>query len=194
MHFNGDYPWRWYRTGDRGRYRPDGVLVFLGRIDRQIKLQGHRIELGEIESILLRHPLVRRAVAVVHGDGTTVGLHAYVQMDASEEAINTLLNALHHELRNTLPGYAIPGISPVTTWPLTPSGKIDRRQLTMSSSHTALLPHNKISELQDIVAVLWQQLVEGHCHRALTPSSAWTVTRCWGQNWWLRCVNDFLSI
>lgn len=38
LHFNGDYPWRWYRTGDRSRYRPDGVLEFLGRIDSQIKL------------------------------------------------------------------------------------------------------------------------------------------------------------
>ncbi|MGL9734290.1 MAG: hypothetical protein ACR5LD_08485 [Symbiopectobacterium sp.] len=66
------------------------------------------------------------------------GLHAYVQIDSIEEEINALLSALHHELRIILPGYAIPGeISAVTTWPLTPSGKIDRRQLAMSSSRAA---------------------------------------------------------
>lgn len=158
LHFNGDYPWRWYRTGDRGRYRPDGVLEFLGRTDNQIKLQGHRIELGEIESILLRHPQVRHAVAVVQGDDATAGLHAYVQMDSAEEEFN----ALHHELRIILPGYAIPGeISAVTTWPLTPSGKIDRRQLAMSSPRSASPQPEKISELQHVVAALWQQLVEG---------------------------------
>ena len=56
---------RWYRTGDLGRYWPDGTLEFLGRRDHQIKLRGHRIELGEVEAALLAHPRVRRAVATV---------------------------------------------------------------------------------------------------------------------------------
>lgn len=162
LHFNGDYPWRWYRSGDRGRYRPDGVLEFLGRIDKQVKLQGHRIELSEIEFILLRHPRIRHAVAVVQGDGAMARLHAFVQMDAAEEEINVLLSALHHELRITLPGYAIPeAISAVTTWPLTPSGKIDRRQLALLSPHSTSPLPAKNSELQHVVAALWQQMVEG---------------------------------
>ncbi|MGU4704070.1 AMP-binding protein, partial [Burkholderia cepacia] len=49
---------RWYRTGDRGRYWPDGTLEFLGREDRQVKVRGHRIELGEIEAALAAHPLI----------------------------------------------------------------------------------------------------------------------------------------
>ncbi|WP_009900935.1 amino acid adenylation domain-containing protein, partial [Burkholderia thailandensis] len=49
---------RWYRTGDRGRYWPDGTLEFLGRADRQVKVRGHRIELGEIEAALSAHPQV----------------------------------------------------------------------------------------------------------------------------------------
>ncbi|GAA4997399.1 non-ribosomal peptide synthetase [Actinopolymorpha pittospori] len=56
---------RWYRTGDLGRYRPEGVLEFLGRTDQQVKIAGHRIELGEIEAVLQSHPGVGRAVAAV---------------------------------------------------------------------------------------------------------------------------------
>jgi yersiniabactin nonribosomal peptide synthetase len=58
----------WYRTGDLGRYRPDGVLEFLGRTDHQVKIRGHRIELGEIETVLRSHPGVGRAVAAVTDD------------------------------------------------------------------------------------------------------------------------------
>lgn len=59
---------RWYRTGDQGRYWPDGNIEFLGRKDFQVKIRGHRIELGEIETALKRHPGVRDAVVVAAGD------------------------------------------------------------------------------------------------------------------------------
>src|SRR5262249_39567153 len=57
-----------YRTGDRGRWLPDGTVEFLGRFDHQVKVRGYRIELGEIETVLGRHPAVREAVAVVRED------------------------------------------------------------------------------------------------------------------------------
>ncbi|MEV5826845.1 amino acid adenylation domain-containing protein [Spirillospora sp. NPDC052242] len=66
--FVGAVDGRWYRTGDLGRYRPDGVLEFLGRTDQQVKIRGHRIELGEIEAVLQSHPGVGRAVAAVTDD------------------------------------------------------------------------------------------------------------------------------
>ncbi|SPE99888.1 non-ribosomal peptide synthetase [Streptomyces sp. MA5143a] len=61
---------RWYRTGDQGRYWPDGTLEFLGRIDHQVKINGFRVELGEIESVLRTHPAVSHVLAAVVGDRT----------------------------------------------------------------------------------------------------------------------------
>ncbi|MGW2086494.1 amino acid adenylation domain-containing protein [Streptomyces sp. NPDC001880] len=61
---------RWYRTGDQGRYWPDGTLEFLGRIDHQVKINGFRVELGEIESVLQSHPAVSHVLAAVVGDRT----------------------------------------------------------------------------------------------------------------------------
>ena len=69
---------RLYRTGDLARYRPDGNLEFLGRLDHQVKLRGYRVETGEIESVLKRHPAVREAVVVVHGEGEARRLAGYV--------------------------------------------------------------------------------------------------------------------
>jgi amino acid adenylation domain-containing protein len=60
-----DGPMRCYRTGDRARYRDDGGIEFLGRVDAQVKLRGHRIELGELEAVMERHPAVREAVALL---------------------------------------------------------------------------------------------------------------------------------
>ncbi|MGS0894515.1 amino acid adenylation domain-containing protein [Burkholderia stagnalis] len=72
---------RWYRTGDRGRYWPDGTLEFLGREDRQVKVRGHRIELGEIEAALAAHPHVDGACAsVIRGDAARLAA-AFVPAD-----------------------------------------------------------------------------------------------------------------
>jgi amino acid adenylation domain-containing protein len=69
---------RWYRTGDLGRYWPDGTLEFLGRVDQQIKIRGHRIELGEIEAALESHPRIAQAVVAAPGDKAHRHLHAVI--------------------------------------------------------------------------------------------------------------------
>ena len=75
---------RLYKTGDLGRYLPDGNIEFLGREDFQVKINGHRIELGEIEATLLQHSAVKRAIAVTVGDGhENRRLAAYIVLDSS---------------------------------------------------------------------------------------------------------------
>lgn len=119
---------RFYRTGDRVYYRPDGTLVFLGRADFQVKLRGFRIELGEVEAALGHHPAVREAVAAVKAD--TAGEHHLVAYVVFEGEGDALTGDLRRHLEERLPNYMVPTVFvPMTTLPLTPNGKIDRRAL-----------------------------------------------------------------
>jgi amino acid adenylation domain-containing protein len=126
-------PWepggRLFRTGDRVRLLRDGELCFLGRNDHQVKLRGFRIELGEIEAVLLAHPAVTEAAAVVqdHGPGDQ-RLVAFVA--ASDPGLSSELLGW---LRSRLPAYQVPsavGVRP--TLPKTPHGKIDRGALAQA--------------------------------------------------------------
>ncbi|MFI6042494.1 amino acid adenylation domain-containing protein [Nocardia sp. NPDC051321] len=118
---------RWYRTGDTGRYRPDGTLEFLGRTDFQVKLRGHRIELGEIEAALLAEPGVAAAVALVAGAGAGRSLAAAVVPRPGPAPDPARLVAA---LRHTLPHYMVPArIECLPALPLTSNGKVDRRAL-----------------------------------------------------------------
>ncbi|MEB3357179.1 MAG: amino acid adenylation domain-containing protein [Synechococcales bacterium] len=86
---------RLYKTGDLGRYLPDGTIEFLGREDFQVKLNGYRIELGEIETALLQHPAIREAVVTAVGDAPRQQLVAYVvPEDGGEEQAATLNHPL----------------------------------------------------------------------------------------------------
>jgi amino acid adenylation domain-containing protein len=120
---------RLYRTGDRVRYRADGTLEYLGRLDFQVKLRGFRIELGEIETILAQQPGVSQAVALVRED--TPGdqrLVAYILPEAGQEI--PIGSTLRQALQAHLPEYMLPAAYvAVERWPLTPNGKIDRRAL-----------------------------------------------------------------
>ena len=118
---------RLYRTGDLCRYRSDGVLEFVGRVDHQVKLRGFRIELGEIEAALGQHPAVREAVALVREDAPgDRRLVAYVVVREAQAASAEALRAC---LKDRLPEYMLPEIVPLQAFPLTPAGKVDRRAL-----------------------------------------------------------------
>lgn len=126
IEFLDDPNQRLYRTGDMARLLPDGAFDVLGRIDAQIKLHGFRIELGEIEAALTRDPVVLRAVVVVHVDAA-VGkkLVAYVEATAGWDE-----QAVVERLSRALPAYMVPGtFVPVTVWPRTTNGKINRQRL-----------------------------------------------------------------
>ncbi|HEU4884058.1 MAG TPA: amino acid adenylation domain-containing protein, partial [Longimicrobium sp.] len=124
----GAHGGRLYRTGDRVRRRMDGALEFLGRVDFQVKLRGFRIELGEIEGVLRSHPDVTDAVALVLQEAGDARLVAYVVGRAPDAPpAGTELRAF---LRERLPEYMVPSaFVALDAFPLTPSGKIDRRAL-----------------------------------------------------------------
>ncbi len=123
---------RLYRTGDLARRRPDGALVYCGRIDHQVKINGLRIELGEIETALAAHPAVAQAVVtVVTGKSGPRSLAAYLRPRAAARSAPELTVAeLRAYLSGRLPGYMIPAhLITVAEFPLNASGKIDRAAL-----------------------------------------------------------------
>jgi acyl-coenzyme A synthetase/AMP-(fatty) acid ligase len=117
---------RLYRSGDYGRWRPDGKLEFLGRRDHQVKIRGLRIEIGEIESALSRLDGVRAAsVVVAEGAAGAKRLVAFYAGSAHEA------EALRGALGDSLPAYMIPSaFHRREALPLTPNGKVDRKALT----------------------------------------------------------------
>jgi len=119
---------RWYRTGDVARYRSDGVLEYLGRIDNQVKIRGFRIELAEIEAALGQHPDVLEAVAIARTEPSeNKRLIAYI-VPKSNRVLTT--QELRTYLKTKLPEYMVPSaFVMLETLPLTPSGKVDRRVL-----------------------------------------------------------------
>ncbi|MFL6236364.1 MAG: amino acid adenylation domain-containing protein [Thermoanaerobaculia bacterium] len=149
-------PWgegaRLYRTGDVARWRPDGLLEFLGRRDGQVKVRGFRIELGEIEAALAGHPGVREVVVIVRSDRSdrSVGspadrrLVAYVVGSVEEVELRWHLGSL-------LPEPMIPAAFVLLDrLPLTPNGKVDRRALPdpdpAAGRREYLAPANPIEE------------------------------------------------
>lgn len=120
---------RLYRTGDLGRWRIDGTIEFLGRLDRQVKIRGHRIELGEVESALNRAPGVRHSVASsVRGPDDRPRLVAYLA--AAEPAARPSDDELIAHLRERLPDYMVPSrILWLEAFPVTGNGKIDYKAL-----------------------------------------------------------------
>jgi len=120
---------RLYRTGDLGRYRADGRIDFLGRIDQQVKVRGVRIEPGEVESALRSHPAVRDAAVVAQEDGRG-GRRLAAWVVASGTAPLPGTAELRRFLAAALPEPMIPAaISILDALPLTPNGKLDRLAL-----------------------------------------------------------------
>jgi acyl carrier protein len=117
-----------YRTGDLVKYRADGNIDFLGRIDLQVKVRGFRIELGEIENTLSKHPSVKEAVVVVKDDASAdKRIVAYI---TTQNGQTVQAADLKNYLRDTLPEYMVPStIVFLDEFPLSPSGKIDRKKL-----------------------------------------------------------------
>jgi acyl-coenzyme A synthetase/AMP-(fatty) acid ligase/acyl carrier protein len=165
---------RLYRTGDLGRWRGNGELEYLGRVDSQVKLRGMRIELGEIEAVLAGHGRVREAVVALQGEGEQQKLAAYVvtkDREGEGEAEGEKLTAgeLRRYLRGKLPEHMVPG----SYWelgemPLLPSGKVNRKELTrveaVAMAEVAVSERGRWtaprSEVERQLAEIWQELLE----------------------------------
>jgi amino acid adenylation domain-containing protein len=149
-----------YRTGDRARWRNDGMLEHLGRLDDQVKIRGFRIELGEIEAVLCEHSSVRQA---------TVHLWTVKANDVRIVACCVLAKGqvlapigLRKHLRARLPEYMIPqNFLAVDEIPLTPNGKVDRRRLpTPVVTESRIGRHEAPSDpVEATIAEIWTELI-----------------------------------
>ena len=121
---------RGYRTGDSG-YLKNGMLYYLGRLDRQIKLHGYRIELDDIEQNLLRLDRVKNAVVTANErDEKITGLTAHIVYDRKVEDGRQEARRMKEELKEFLPEYMIPKrIRFLDSIPMTANGKVDRKML-----------------------------------------------------------------
>jgi amino acid adenylation domain-containing protein len=154
---------RLYRTGDRARWRPDGVLEFLGRLDFQVKVRGFRVEPGEIESALLGVPGVRECVVLVRED--TPGdprLVAYLGVGEGEGSAPAT-EQLRARLKVSLPEYMVPSAFVVLeALPRTPNGKTDRGALPAPAGHAEggaelVAPRTPVEE---VLAGIWAEVLK----------------------------------
>ncbi|WP_294736488.1 phosphopantetheine-binding protein, partial [uncultured Pseudomonas sp.] len=125
---------RLYRTGDLTRYRNDGVIEYVGRIDHQVKIRGFRIEMGEIEAQLMAQGSVREAVVLAVEGVSGLQLVGYVVPDQpgliDADAQADLQDDLKRRLHEVLPAYMVPAqLLLLDYMPLTPNGKLDRKAL-----------------------------------------------------------------
>lgn len=151
---------RLYKTGDLGRYLPDGTIEFLGRIDHQVKIRGFRIELGEIEAVLKQHVAIAEAVVVSQEDVSgEQRLVAYV-LPNQPEGINK--GELQNWLSAKLPDYMLPStFVPLKTLPLTANGKIDRAALPVPDfTHTSENFAAPRTAIEQTLAEIWAEVLQ----------------------------------
>jgi len=151
---------RLYKTGDLARFREDGNILFLGRIDHQVKLRGFRIELGEIESALAKHTAVRQCAVIAREDRLgDKRLVAYIVR--SGETTDT---ALSDYLKGRLPEYMVPAAFVfMKALPVTANGKLDRKALpapAQTSSHERREFAAPRNTLEKSIADVWASVLQ----------------------------------
>ena len=153
---------RIYKTGDLGRWLPDGAIEFLGRNDFQVKIRGFRIELGEIEAQLAAVTGIAEAVVLVREDnpGSQRLVAYYTVKDAAAKELNA--EALRHYLANLLPDYMLPSAYvTMECFPLTPNGKTDHKALPPpeAAAYATRVYEAPMNELEETLARIWSELL-----------------------------------
>ncbi|MFF0226385.1 amino acid adenylation domain-containing protein [Streptomyces sp. NPDC004629] len=146
---------RMYRTGDLGRRTADGLLEYAGRADAQVKVRGYRIEPAEVEAALAEHPAVGQVVVVARGTGPACRLLAYVipGHETSAEEVRSFAET-------RLPAYMVPSaVVLLDRFPLTPSGKLDRRALP-EPEFTGTAYRAPRTRGEDVLARLFAEVLE----------------------------------
>jgi amino acid adenylation domain-containing protein len=152
---------RMYSTGDLVRYRSDGNLEFLGRIDQQLKIRGYRVEPGEIESHLIKHAAVAEALVV--GRELASGERQLVAYIVPASATELTVAQLRDFLRQQLPDYMIPShFILLDSLPLTSTGKVDRLHLPEPDYSWARMEGGFVApqgSLEQEIAEIWSEVL-----------------------------------
>jgi amino acid adenylation domain-containing protein len=148
---------RLYHTGDKGKWTPEGLVHFAGRMDEQVKIRGYRIEPGEIENALMGYDQINQAVVTIYQDKTDKAIAAYY---VAEEEVD--LQALRNYLRSRLPNFMIPSsLIRLPVLPLTGNGKINRAALPAPDATMRDIPYEAPkTELEVKLAGLWARVLD----------------------------------
>ncbi|NEO96276.1 MAG: non-ribosomal peptide synthetase, partial [Moorea sp. SIO3G5] len=177
-----------YKTGDLGRYLPDGNIEFLGREDFQVKINGYRVELGEIEVALKQFPGIKEAIVTAIGDSQqSKRLVAYAvfkeksvindssladsnqteekdEVSQPQRELNSIAEQLRKHLVQKLPEYMVPADYVILeTLPLTANGKVDRKRLPKPQRQTIAEKNQHIlpqTKTEQQIAAVWAQFIE----------------------------------
>lgn len=151
---------RLYRTGDLARYLADDSIELLGRMDDQVKINGHRIELGEVSAVLMQHPAVHEAIVLTRTEKTDEKRLVAYYVPVQEKDPET--TELRDFLKTSLPNYMIPALfQQLDRLPLTPNGKVDRKALptpeSIRQSTGYVAPRN---EAERMLTRIWQTALD----------------------------------
>lgn len=153
---------RLYKTGDLVRWRPDGNLEYIGRIDNQVKIRGFRIELGEVETAVQDMPGVKEAAVVVQQDAA--GDRRLTAFIVADDGSDLNMAHLRNMVKERLPGYMVPAtFRTMEQLLLTPNGKVDRKGLAaMKAAESEVLPMTRVgprSTVELVMIQIWKQVL-----------------------------------
>jgi amino acid adenylation domain-containing protein len=158
--FSGAPGSRLYKSGDLARYRADGILEYLGRVDNQVKVRGYRIELGEIEAALASHPAVQSCAVLAREDEP--GNRQLVGYVIPAKNLSLASGELRAFLERRLPTYMVPAHFVILgSLPLTPNGKVDRKALPAPSNQSVAFSASVVAShtrAEKALVAIWAEL------------------------------------